>query len=388
MLEVEITNFESIRHASFVIDGFTTIVGRNFIGKSSILRAINAALTNASGTNFITWGENFSEIKIKSENISILWHKEDGNNFYKVNGKKRSKVGRDKPPEEIAEAGLGTVPLGKDEVNIAYVEQFFPLFLVDKQDSKGIDLLTAAYGLDRLYKAVDLCNKDQRSNKDLLRVRNKDLEVLNKEMKKFEGLEDILTKKSNIIKTKKYIEAERVKIDKLKDKFELMKVLSSQVKSMGKIKVVKIPHVAVIRDEINKMDKLSSLNEGMTILAVSLKQIKDIHDIEIPSGIEKLKKSKSDLKGIVDSYRNLQTLKSSVNSLKHIEEISIPKMIDLKFEDFNNLVKVRDQIKSLTISCKQIQEEHSKLNKDLEILAQEKEAFKGVCPLCGNKINI
>ena len=65
-------------------EGFATIVGKNFIGKSATLRAINAALTNRSGTDFIRWGEKVCEVRIITRDYDILWHKESGNNYYKI----------------------------------------------------------------------------------------------------------------------------------------------------------------------------------------------------------------------------------------------------------------------------------------------------------------
>jgi len=56
LIRVEITNYESIDHAVIEIDGFTTVVGPNYSGKSAAMRAINAALVNQQGTEFIRWG--------------------------------------------------------------------------------------------------------------------------------------------------------------------------------------------------------------------------------------------------------------------------------------------------------------------------------------------
>ena len=159
MIEIEITNYESIDHTKIVVDGLTTIVGRNYLGKSSILRAINAALTNKDGTDFISWGKTFCEVHIKFPDLDILWHKENGKNYYKINGKEYTKIGRGDPPKEILDAGFKPLEIGDKKINLNYAVQFFPLFLVDKKDSKSADILTSVYGLDCIYKAIDLCNK-------------------------------------------------------------------------------------------------------------------------------------------------------------------------------------------------------------------------------------
>lgn len=177
MFDVDITNFQSIKNASFKFEGFTTIIGRNFIGKSAVLRAINAALTNQQGTDFIRWGEKYCEVKIKTKDIDILWHKEDNNNFYKINNEDvYDKVGNQPPPKPVIDSGFGILSVGKEKINLFYARQFMPLFLIDRLDAKSADLLISIYGLDKLYKAIDLCAKDQRENSNLLKLRKIDLE--------------------------------------------------------------------------------------------------------------------------------------------------------------------------------------------------------------------
>ena len=123
MIEVEITNYQSISYLKFEIEGFTTLIGRNYSGKSATLRAINSALTNQQGTDFIKWGEQFCEVKIKMPGLFILWHKEDGNNFYKINNKKYTKIGRSDPPSEIIEAGFKPIVIGSNKINLNYSVQ-------------------------------------------------------------------------------------------------------------------------------------------------------------------------------------------------------------------------------------------------------------------------
>ena len=56
MTEVEVRNFQSVEHAVFRIEGFTALVGRSNIGKSALVRAVKAALTGATGTDFVRHG--------------------------------------------------------------------------------------------------------------------------------------------------------------------------------------------------------------------------------------------------------------------------------------------------------------------------------------------
>jgi len=387
MIHIEITNFESIRHIKFDIDGFTTIVGRNFIGKSAVLRAINAALTNASGTSFITWGETYSEVKIKNEKIDLLWHKEDGNNFYVINGQKYTKVGKSDPPDEIFQVGLGPTTIGKDKLNLLYVEQFYPLFLVDKKDSKGIDLLTAAYGLDKIYKAIDLCNKDQRSNKDLLRVRKKDLDVLSEEIKKYEGVEDILKRKEEIVRNKKALDAKQQKIARLGKLYERLDILSKQVRVLQGISSVEVPNASHLATKKKDLTKLSRYNAAYNKLALAISSLKPVEEIEIPKNNKKLKELRDSLSGLGSFSSRYSKLYKEVTRLKGVENIKLPVSPDSSYEKIDvlenvrsKLINVRDEYQTLEKSLEHTKEEEHKLLKD-------KEQFKGMCPLCGGSLN-
>ena len=47
--KVNIKNYQSIKDVSFEVDGFTVIIGKNNIGKSAIIRALEAPLANQAG---------------------------------------------------------------------------------------------------------------------------------------------------------------------------------------------------------------------------------------------------------------------------------------------------------------------------------------------------
>jgi len=386
MIHVEITNFESIRNISFDIDGFTTIVGRNFIGKSAVLKAINAALTNASGTGFITWGETFCEVHIKSDRIDLLWHKEDSNNFYVINGIKYEKIGKDDPPNVVFEAGLGATSIGKDKINLLYVEQFFPLFLVDKKDSKGIDLLTAAYGLDKVYKAIDLCNKDQRSNKDMLRIRKKDLEILTEDIKKFDGFDEVLTQKVFLLESKKNLEQKEKKIEKLKELFRRVSILSQQVRILQDIRDLEIPKNDKLKESYDKSKRLLDLNQGLIRAAEVVNNLKSVETISIPEGLSSLEGMQSKIKKAAELNGRYSSLEQSVRTLEVIKSVEIPKMPDLDIGRIDALESTMKKLIENKVSYVNLEAKLKDLNSEEKNLLEEKEQFNGMCPLCGKEL--
>ena len=53
MLKVTVEDFQSIDKAELEVSGFTCLTGKSNIGKSALLRALNAAMKNLPANSFI-----------------------------------------------------------------------------------------------------------------------------------------------------------------------------------------------------------------------------------------------------------------------------------------------------------------------------------------------
>src|SRR5277367_3768831 len=151
--EVEVTNFQSIEHAKFVIEGYTALVGRSNIGKSAIVRAVKAALTGASGTSFVRHGPNCARrlkdakkcqckatVRIKREGFDLLWEKGDSDNRYTFNGQVNDSVGQGTPT--FLQAGFAPIKIGDDKELLQVADQFDPIFLLNKTGGAVADVLS------------------------------------------------------------------------------------------------------------------------------------------------------------------------------------------------------------------------------------------------------
>lgn len=381
MIHIEITNFQSISNIKLDFEGFTTIVGRNFIGKSATLRAINAALTNKSGTDFIRWGESFCEVHIVMEGYDILWHKEEGNNFYVINGEKYDKIGRDEPPALIREAGFSVIKLGSEKVNLNYAQQFFPLFLVDRQDTKGADLLTSVYGLDVLYKAVDLCSKEQKINKDDLRLRRKDLQFIEKELEKFEGFEDALKKGGALrSKSKKFIE-DQSEINYLSKLASDIKRIYVDCNRLKKVSDIDIPGTDNIDTEV---DSLEYLKQSLIKISKLKGQVESLEKIKsvVVSEKEDLEDKISDIRDLKNSFKKIVSLKEDLKRYEILGNIEIPD-ISVGTDEIKYLNSKKGVITELSNGIKSLKSEISEIDKKSEEVEAELNSFD-VCPLCGS----
>lgn len=385
MIHVEITNFQSIEQMSFDIDGFTTLVGRNFIGKSATLMAINAALTNQQGTDFIRWGEKFCEVRIVTKNLDILWHKEKGNNFYVINNQTYKKVGAQPPPDPILQAGFGVTDVAGEKLNLLYAEQFFPLFLVDRKDSKSADLLISIYGLDRLYKAVDLCEKDRKKSRELLKLREGDRDIAKKALERFDGFENIQKRMLELNKEKQKIQRDQNEISEIRDKTEKIIKCTLAIRKLRPVKEIEIPDSNKLRSSFEdfqnlaqKLDKLQNLKTEITELQkVKSSEIREekIHEIQ------ELIKERKELK----SYKlRFDTLTKDIERLRAIPDtsISLPK---IDFEELKFLKRSYEQVTSCARDLKQLRFELESTNSNIDHIEKERSAYDQ-CPLCGSKL--
>ena len=182
MLKASVKDFQSISNAQIDIDGFTVVIGKNNLGKSALVRAIDAALTNRTGNEFIQWGKKETQVHLKKDDLDILWKKGDSAS-YKINGKSYSKLNRAVPPP-ILEAGFRKIEIGDLKLTPLVAPQFEELFLLDKPGSVITEALSVIYKLNVLSDADSLCQKEIRSTKALLKTWDSDLQKTKNELVK------------------------------------------------------------------------------------------------------------------------------------------------------------------------------------------------------------
>jgi hypothetical protein len=387
MIHVEITNFQSIKHLKFDFDGFTTIIGRNYIGKSATLRAINAALTNQQGMSFIRWGEKFCEVRIKTDTIDILWHKEANNNFYKINNEDPyTKVGNLPPPKPILDAGFGVLSVAGEKTNLFYAEQFQPLFLIDRRDTKSADLLISIYGLDKLYKAMDLCARDQRKNTDVLKLRKIDLEQSEKSLKRFSEFDKVKEDLNKIGIFKENLITKQNDTIKLKDWLSRVVALTKGIKRLRPARNVEIPTCDKIDKISSELETLKRYSKTVEILKKDIIRLRGIRNIEIPEEKAKALETKTKDLEKIDLYKTkFESLSKEVKTLGKARDIKVPGVSDKKMKDLEQIKNWSQNLMTLVTGVKGLRASIQDNNKDLEKVNKELSLYD-VCPACGSKL--
>lgn len=172
---VHIRGFQSLADVELPLGRFTVIQGRSNSGKSAVIRALRAIVTNGgnlrgTGGSFIHHGSKVCIVEIERADGKLVWSKSSTKTLYELNGKPYQ-TGTD-VPEAVADfLKLGDIPLDADnKLNVNFQGggrnqgQFEPPFMVvDRPGSfiaKVFALLTSA---NVLYEAQAVAKKESRA---------------------------------------------------------------------------------------------------------------------------------------------------------------------------------------------------------------------------------
>lgn len=217
---LEISNFQSIKEQTFILQGFVTIQGNSDLGKSAIVRALRALINNDWQPDWLRDGEKlctislyFSLEMVAQHGISAVHlYKSKTRNEYIVEfedkpAKSYPKIGRE-VPQELKQLGFGPVATDRgDSFNLNVQKQHKPLFLVSNTGVELTSFFNALFQIDKYEKANRTVNADtlelQRSinyktdltqQKDIaLKNLRADLPLLEQEAEKAEKAEKALS---------------------------------------------------------------------------------------------------------------------------------------------------------------------------------------------------
>lgn len=383
MISVEITNYQSIGHTKIDIEGFTTMTGRNALGKSAVLRAINAALTNQQGTDFIKWGESFCEVRIKDKDLDLLWHKEEGNNFYEINGTVYKKIGKEEPPSPVQAAGYKVLVVGDEKINLNYASQFNPLFLLDRRDSKSADLLTSVYGLDRLYKAIELCNRDQKQNSDELKFRDKDLELVSQDLERFKDFEDIEREVSSIKSEKRSLDSLSEEIEKIKIWHATISAIVHECRKYKAVEETDIPDSRHMEKDFTELNQLYGFHTKSEALSKELPRLYEVDHVNIPEEKVVMDKVEEFVK-LHSKYLLYDMLTSQTESLQSVETVSIPETA-ISVSELDSLKKYDSDLEILKTEAVSLKRSLDEAVKEEQGIKDQIAQFEN-CPYCGHAL--
>jgi len=376
---ISIKNFQSIGNIEFDINGFTVLVGKNNIGKSAVVRAIMFALTNQQGTDFIRKGTKECEVGIVKDAFNLVWKKGSGA-VYLINGEKFSKIKG--IPQPIINAGFKPVELGDQKVCPLFAEQFEPNFLLNQTGSKVAEALSAMYKLDLITLADELCQKELRSAKNLLKTREEDLVIVDKQLEKFKGFEAIKKQHQEIRSLEKRCEELRKEIDVVQSFESRLKEIATEIKRLEPLKKIEVPDSKTCNQKLVRFQEIQRFYTEFVRLQESTQELTTVTSIDVPSHTEADKHLK-DLETITKWLTNYETLLHSVSGLKKFAELEIPQhaRADKIMKEVAFLTDFERAFQESVASTRETRNELGKMEEQLKGLNEERSKITA-CPLC------
>lgn len=395
---IHIENVQSIADLTldFEESGVYRLVGDNDVGKSAILRAINALFHNVSRSSYkeyiSDWADTFvvegwfydgGYVKLsRGANDFYEWSiPSSGNIVMKTDGK---------VPPELEEYFNLYTEKDKSKLTLNFNLQGDVLPFVDTSASDNFWLTQKALGTNVLLNASKMLKKENQDNQKLVKntIENIDYEVaisekIANEIENDSSVLDLLSDGINVI-NEEYEELEILydalnkeqSFKTLKENYENIPILSEQ-------------ELSELYAQANDLNTIIKYRDYFVKVNNAKNSLRIIDDMLTKLNIEDLQKEINDfkfLKEVLEKEKYIDIMKDKLNSLtsKIISDDEIIncgneiKLIESLKEYKNKLIKNND----LKLNLKTV--DSKILNIDDEILKLKEE--EKICPLCGSDL--
>ena len=280
MIELEVQNFQSIKHATLTVDGFSAIVGRSNIGKSALVRAAQFALTGATGVGFVRHGPEcdkivkglkkckcFSRVTFRSKGLELVWEKGDNVNRYVVTKEGEAPQpyeGLDRGTPDFLVSGFQQVKVGDSKELIQIPDQFSPIFLLNQSGTVVADVMSDVANLDNINKASTAANKDRKDASSRKKVREEDVSNLKAALAAYEGLDGVP------------VQAVSLALEELTSKQALLRKIDGYLSRLASIKGDYRALEAALKPELSSFEPLERSGQALGQVASFLDELLQI----------------------------------------------------------------------------------------------------------------
>jgi len=350
--KLHIKNFQSIEDIEFEVDGFTVIVGKNNIGKSAIIRAVNSALTNKSGKSFIRRGKKQTEVTIQHAGTTIDWKKGEKTS-YKVEWKEGDEVkkedfsalGASGIPKPMTDAGFGKMEIGDKEVSPLVATQFNELFLLDKIGSVVTQVLSNLYNIDILSGADGLCQKELKANKSSLKTREEDLSSLQERLERFKDFEEIKEKVARLAVDEKDCRDLQKEISQLALYESQLSSIHTSITRLEAVKNIRIPNPSECEESGKELEWIRGKETDLRAVAELVKRLRDVKKVDLPE-TDVTEKLIQEVPEIIRWDDSLSGISKKIDKLELIEKVNVPGTgkIEALLKELSQIVNWDDEV--------------------------------------------
>lgn len=373
-MQVKIRNFQSIKSVDFEVKGLTVITGPNNTGKSACARAVAGAFSNPRGHSYVRQGEKSSSVQVTfDDGNDLIWEKGKGINRYQINGKVIDKVGTS-VPDEVKALNVTSVDVDGKEIYPQIARQFEQIFLLDMPPSVLSSALSDVDLIKTLESASSLARGDVRNLKGRLKVKREDLELEQRKLPLFEGVDHADALVSNVYKIEAEIKTLSSELQQVENDLNERTRLMLEIKNLQQAELISFPKIDLSR--VNQIKELQDINKQMTklklmemMIGVGLESYPTLPNpdtVKDPSSLERVLSKRTQLA-------------ETINTLSQIDITlpDIPTTLDQTIDLSQQRLDLAEKIKLAENQVQSLSDE----------LHSIKEQIGETCPLCDQGVN-
>lgn len=400
MLKIRTKNFQSLVDCELLVDGFTTLTGKNNTGKSALIRSVFSAFTNPTYAPIANDLTKPVEVELISDDFQLKWTKGKGFNSYTINGISYDNIGTNLPIE-LRKLGICDIDINGKTIYPQFAMQLTgQLFLTNLSGAYLSEAVADTNSVQLLTNAYKRCEKERKNAASELKVRTKDLTEVKKTITQFVSFPETKKLFLEVQEMRSYIESTKKQLGSLKEiRAKLIK--SNEI-------LLNLQDLKTIEDSITSLDlqsistNLSSLGEYKELSKAIDKsniQISNLSQFNLPKlskEVEDLTSNINDLKLRFNKLWEMRGLSSRmsqqrqiIESSEHIPDsmVSVDQIIELKnkiilMESLVTMRTTRENVKKdlqeglmrMTSLHNKVEEVKSKIASELKLI--------GKCPVC------
>jgi energy-coupling factor transporter ATP-binding protein EcfA2 len=393
--EVEVRNFQSVEHATFRVEGFTAIAGRSNIGKSALVRALKAALTGSTGTDFVRHGPTcarrlkgakackcYCSVSIKRENFDLLWEKGDGVNRYTFNGQVYDSVGSGTP--SFLMDGYAPIKIGDSKELLQVSDQFDPIFLLNQTGGVIADVLSDVAHLDSVNIAMRMVEKDRREFTSTRKVRERDVVLLTQDLVRYDGLDVAVGQIRGVEDKLGKVEQLDKRLRQIELFLEAGAARATEIKHLSGIEKVPEPDVKPVQEGAKGFLSIQGWHDSLVTFKVWFERMKGLDAFAAPS-VTPLKERLMGFNGVVELAGRYDILTMDVTKLEAVQgvvtETLSPSALKERLVGLSKVAGLASSYEALTSELSGLEATHQRVQEDVEVIQAEWAAL-GVCPTC------
>lgn len=149
MIQVQVKNYTTIKDASFDIQGLTVLRAVSNGGKSSVVNAIDAAVTSEFPPSALRWGESVAEVTLQFNDGAVRLTRNGGSTSYAfapLNGQVESysKLNRKLPDNVVSFLNLCNLTIGDQPYCVNFHKQFAPPLSLAMSHNRFVSFLSSS----------------------------------------------------------------------------------------------------------------------------------------------------------------------------------------------------------------------------------------------------